>query len=44
VPAERLEELDLSEVVQAREETPPDGAEDVERLQASVLARLAELS
>jgi V/A-type H+-transporting ATPase subunit A len=44
VPAERLEELDLSEIARAREETPFDGAAEVERLQASVLARLAELT
>jgi V/A-type H+-transporting ATPase subunit A len=44
VPAERLERLDLSEVARAREETPSDGAEEVERVQAKVLARLAELS
>jgi V/A-type H+-transporting ATPase subunit A len=44
VPAERIEQLDLSEVAQAREETAPDGAAEVERLAARVLARLEEVT
>ncbi len=44
VPAERIEQVDLSDVARAREETPPDGAAEVERLGARVLARLEELA
>jgi V/A-type H+-transporting ATPase subunit A len=44
VPAERLEQEDLSEVARARDLTPPDGAAEVAAIGARVLARLEELA
>jgi V/A-type H+/Na+-transporting ATPase subunit A len=44
VPAERLEQEDLSEVVRARDLTPPDGAAEVAAIRVRVLARLEELA
>jgi V/A-type H+-transporting ATPase subunit A len=44
VPAERLEQEDLSEVVRARDLTPPDGAAEVAAIGERVLARLEELA
>jgi vacuolar-type H+-ATPase catalytic subunit A/Vma1 len=44
VPAERLEAADLSDVVRARDLTPPDGAAEVEAIRERVLAGLEELS
>jgi V/A-type H+/Na+-transporting ATPase subunit A len=44
VPAERIEQADLSEAVRARELTPPDGAAEVAALGERVLARLEELA
>jgi V/A-type H+-transporting ATPase subunit A len=40
LPASAIEELDLTEVTRARDETGPDDAEGVERLRDGVLARL----
>ena len=44
VPAEQIEQLDLSAVVRARDETPPDGAAEVAALQDRVVGRLEELA
>jgi V/A-type H+-transporting ATPase subunit A len=44
VPAERLEQEDLSEVARARDLTPPDGAAEVAAIGGRVLARLEELA
>jgi V/A-type H+/Na+-transporting ATPase subunit A len=44
VPAERLEAADLSDVVRARDLTPPDGAAEVDAIRERVLAGLQELS
>ena len=44
VPAERIEQADLSEAVRARELTPPDGAAEVAALGERVLARLEGLA
>jgi V/A-type H+-transporting ATPase subunit A len=40
VPASRIEEIDLSEIVRARDETAPDGAAEVAATLERVLARL----
>ena len=42
VPAARIEEVDLSEVIRARDTTPPDGADAVKAIEDEQLARLAE--
>jgi hypothetical protein len=44
VPAATIEELDLSAVVRARDQTPPDGAEQVEEIRARTLELLEELA
>jgi V/A-type H+-transporting ATPase subunit A len=44
VPAARVEETDLSDVTRARDRTPPDRADAVDELRATVLARLEALA
>lgn len=44
VTAATIEALDLSAVVRARDETPPDGAEQVESIRARTLQRLEEVA
>jgi hypothetical protein len=44
VPAADIERLDLSEVTRARDETPSDGAAQVETVRTRVLAALEELA
>ncbi|HXV33920.1 MAG TPA: V-type ATP synthase subunit A [Gaiellaceae bacterium] len=44
ISADRIEQVDLSEVVRARELTPPDGAAEVTALGERALARLGELA
>ena len=44
VRAERIEQADLSAVARARDETPPDGAAEIESLRGRVLAGLEELT
>ncbi len=44
VGAERIEQVDFSEVVRARDDTPPDGAVEVAGVRDRVLAELEELA
>ena len=44
VAAERIEQVDLSEVVRARDATPPDGAAEVAALGSGCWPRLEELA
>lgn len=44
VTASAIEELDLSEAARARDQIPPDGAEEVEAVRTRLLARVGALS
>ncbi len=43
IPAARIEETDMAVAVHARDETPPDGADQVREIMRLLLARLGEL-
>ncbi len=43
VSASSIEEVDLSDVIRARDTTPPDGADAVRKIKDEQLERLAEL-
>lgn len=44
IPARRIEEIDLSPAVRARDATPPDGAAEVEAIAEELVARLGDLT
>ena len=44
IPIRRIEELDLSPAVRARDATPPEGAGQVEAIGKELVAKLGELS
>jgi V/A-type H+-transporting ATPase subunit A len=44
IPNRRIEEVDLSPAVRAREATPPQGAGEVEAISKQLMAKLGELT
>jgi V/A-type H+-transporting ATPase subunit A len=44
IPARRIEEIDLSPAVRARDTTPPDGAAEVEAIAKQLVGRLGDLT
>ena len=44
IPARRIEEIDLSPAVRARDATPPDGAVEVEAIAEELVGRLGDLT